>query len=112
MILDEGNENAEGARAVSDVVVQSMNTYDNVSRNNMDSFDNHGLVDEKDYEVEFHALDNYIITKDVANFANFYFKEEIDSGSIFEDEELLNALLGRTTNVDDVKEIFENYIYG
>ena len=69
----------------------------------------HGLVHEKENEGELHALDHYIITKDVSKFANLYFKEEIYSGSIFGDEELLNALFGRTKNVEDVKETFEIY---
>ena len=51
---------------------------------------------KKDDIGNLHALDHYIITKDVTKFVFLYFKEEIDSGSIFDDEEFIIALFDRT----------------
>lgn len=98
MILDEEEASTRTSIAkVGDALCAILNDYAMVPRNNMNEFAYRGVTNFTDPE-DRHALDYYVLTKDVVSFATNYYRDEIRTGAFFTDAAFGDALFERETN--------------
>ena len=89
---------------ISNQIVTKLNEYASNSRNNMKTFRYIGEITEQVNAEELHALDYWVMTRDIVTAIASLYEEEIDDGSFYTFEGLVDGLFERPENTENVRE--------
>ena len=103
----DGNDTPAG---ICNQIVAKLNEYAANARNNMRMFrfinDTTEAVDDDD----LHALDYWLLTKDIVTAIGSLYEEEIEDETFYEFEGLVDGLFERAENIDNVRETLAGHM--
>ena len=91
------------AAGVANQIVAKLNQYPSIPRNNMKTFRYIKEIMEDLENDELRTLDYWVVTRDVVTFIGALYEDEIQDGSFYMFEGLINGLFERTENTNDVR---------
>ena len=95
---------------ISNQIVAKLNEYAADSRNNMRMFRFVKDITEDVAESELHALDYWLLTRDIVTAVGSLYEDEIDNETFYEFEGLVDGLFERVENTDDVRETMARFM--
>ncbi|MGH7954333.1 MAG: hypothetical protein ACREOZ_00055 [Gloeomargaritales cyanobacterium] len=102
LVMTEDQANREGVTRYANAFCDRLNEYSLHAKNNMNHFIYRGIVHYAEYE-DRHALDYYVITRDVISFATTYYREELANGKFYSNPVFGHALFEREANRTDLQ---------
>ena len=98
------------AVGISNQIVAKLNEYAADSRNNMRMFRFVKDITEDVAESDLHALDYWLLTRDIVTAVGSLYEDEIDNETFYEFEGLVDGLFERVENTDDVRETMARFM--
>ena len=92
------------AASVSNQILSKINQYAAAPRNNMKMFRYIKEITEGLENDDLHALDYWLVTRDVVSAIGSLYEEEIQDGTFYEYEGLVDGVFERSENTNDVRE--------
>ena len=95
---------------ISNEIVSKLNEYASHARNNMKTFRFVSDITEEVDDDDLHALDYWILTRDIVTAISSLYEEEIEDGTFYNFEGLVEGLFERSKNTENVRETMARHM--
>ena len=104
-----GDVSTEEAVEAGENLCRILNEMSIKSKANFDKFEFQGDVTKDSDDDDLHALDYYAITREVVAFAKQYYSDELQRCVFYKNDEIVEALFERKSNVKNVEFTMNRY---